>query len=487
MATGAHDAASPVAPMARWWPRASRTWRARPPRMMGGSGPEGARGALWRSLAVFRWVSVGYASAAAGARLDDAYRPALGIGLLGVMVGWSAALTVLVPRADRGDRPHLLRGLVLADVAVCAGLVVGAELVGPRTSHALPMMWATSGVFGAALLWGAAGGIASGLLVAVVFIAEWGALTDALVGTSMLLLVSGAVAGHLSRTTLRAEAALADALEARAGDAERERLARRVHDGVLQVLALIAREAPRGMPAEDVARLAAEQESTLRDLLRTPGSGGPRATARGAPPEAPSGSGRPGRPGGPDVRVSRGGAARTDLAEALLALAHSITTRLAGDQPAAADRPAAAALPTVAEPGIGEPPAAGPAAGEPAAGQSAWRMAVTVATPGVPVLLRADRAAEVVAAVRAALDNVARHAGTGASAWVLLEDDGDEVVVTVRDDGVGLAPGRAERAAAEGRLGLAVSIRGRIRDLGGEVAVLGRPGQGTEVELHVPR
>ncbi|ONH33622.1 MacS family sensor histidine kinase [Pseudofrankia asymbiotica] len=417
---------------------------------MTGSGPEGARGALWRSLAVFRWVSVGYATVAAGARLDDAYRPALGAGLLGVMVGWSAALTVLVPRADRGDQPRLLRGLILADVAICAGLVVGAELVGPRSSHALPMMWATSGVFGAALIWGTAGGIASGLLVAVMFIVEWGALTDALVGTSMLLLVSGAVAGHLSRTTLRAEAALADALEARAGDAERERLARRVHDGVLQVLALIAREAPRGMPAEEVARLAAEQESALRDLLRTPGPGGSTAIAPGAPPGASSGRGESGG------RLDRGGTARADLAQALLDLAHSMT--------------------------VGEPEAGGPAAGQPTR-----RMSVTVATPGVPVPLRADRAAEVVAAVRAALDNVTRHAGTGASAWVLLEDDGDEVVVTVRDDGVGLAPGRAERAMAEGRLGLAVSIRGRVRDLGGEVTVLGRPGQGTEVELHVPR
>lgn len=73
------------------------------------------------------------------------------------------------------------------------------------------------------------------------------------------------------------------------------------------------------------------------------------------------------------------------------------------------------------------------------------------------------------------------------SAWVLVEDDGDIVVVTVRDDGVGMAAGRMERAAAEGRLGLAVSVRGRIRELGGTVIVTSRPGAGTEVELRVPR
>ncbi|WP_369809377.1 ATP-binding protein [Frankia sp. QA3] len=70
---------------------------------------------------------------------------------------------------------------------------------------------------------------------------------------------------------------------------------------------------------------------------------------------------------------------------------------------------------------------------------------------------------------------------------MLVEDDGDIVVVTVRDDGVGMAAGRMERAAAEGRLGLAVSVRGRIRELGGTVIVTSRPGAGTEVELRVPR
>ena len=40
---------------------------------------------------------------------------------------------------------------------------------------------------------------------------------------------------------------------------------------------------------------------------------------------------------------------------------------------------------------------------------------------------------------------------------------------------------------AEGRLGVAQSIRGRVHDLGGTVAITGTPGEGTEVELRVPR
>jgi signal transduction histidine kinase len=60
-------------------------------------------------------------------------------------------------------------------------------------------------------------------------------------------------------------------------------------------------------------------------------------------------------------------------------------------------------------------------------------------------------------------------------------------VVTVRDDGPGIPPGRLTAAEDEGRLGVSQSIRGRLRDLGGEVTVTSEPGQGTEVELRLPR
>ncbi len=38
----------------------------------------------------------------------------------------------------------------------------------------------------------------------------------------------------------------------------------------------------------------------------------------------------------------------------------------------------------------------------------------------------------------------------------------------IRDEGPGIAEGRLEEAAEQGRLGVRESIRGRIRDLGGE-------------------
>ena len=75
------------------------------------------------------------------------------------------------------------------------------------------------------------------------------------------------------------------------------------------------------------------------------------------------------------------------------------------------------------------------------------------------------------AAVGAALANVDAHAGDAARAWVLLEDEGAELVVSIRDDGVGFGAVRLAAARAEGRLGVSGSILGRLRDLGGSAAV----------------
>jgi signal transduction histidine kinase len=112
---------------------------------------------------------------------------------------------------------------------------------------------------------------------------------------------------------------------------------------------------------------------------------------------------------------------------------------------------------------------------------------VTVSAPAEAVLLPTQRAEAVAGAVRAALDNVRQHAGEHAQAWVFVEDESDRVTVTVRDDGVGIAPGRLESAEREGRLGVKASIRARIAEIGGSVDVVSVPGQGTEIEMRVPR
>jgi signal transduction histidine kinase len=68
---------------------------------------------------------------------------------------------------------------------------------------------------------------------------------------------------------------------------------------------------------------------------------------------------------------------------------------------------------------------------------------------------------------------------------VFAEEDARAVVVTVRDAGRGFTYDE-RRLLAEGKIGLAKSIKGRVEQLGGTMAVTSRPGAGTEVELRVP-
>ncbi|MDQ1538782.1 MAG: hypothetical protein QOE58_3175, partial [Actinomycetota bacterium] len=112
---------------------------------------------------------------------------------------------------------------------------------------------------------------------------------------------------------------------------------------------------------------------------------------------------------------------------------------------------------------------------------------VTVASPGEPVFMPCVVADELAAAVRAALDNVRRHAGVDAQAWILIEDKGRDVTVTIRDNGVGVPAGRLSEAATNGRMGVSNSIQGRMVDLGGSVSFDSRPGEGTCLELTVAK
>jgi signal transduction histidine kinase len=57
----------------------------------------------------------------------------------------------------------------------------------------------------------------------------------------VLLFLAGLVVGHVVRLAREAEARLARAVELEAATRERERLARRIHDSVLQVLAMVQR------------------------------------------------------------------------------------------------------------------------------------------------------------------------------------------------------------------------------------------------------
>ena len=85
-------------------------------------------------------------------------------------------------------------------------------------------------------------------------------------------------------------------------------------------------------------------------------------------------------------------------------------------------------------------------------------------------------------ATREAIVNAQRHSGAN-EVNVYCEVDGDAVRVFVRDRGAGFDPD----AVADDRRGIAESIRGRMARHGGSVELRSAPGEGTEVELTMPR
>jgi len=86
----------------------------------------------------------------------------------------------------------------------------------------------------------------------------------------------------------------------------------------------------------------------------------------------------------------------------------------------------------------------------------------------------------VLAAVREALGNVAKHAGVG-DAVVRVVEDRSGLVVVVRDHGRGFDVLTCRRG-----YGLRESITARLRDVGGEGTVESWPGRGTRVTMRVP-
>jgi signal transduction histidine kinase len=93
-----------------------------------------------------------------------------------------------------------------------------------------------------------------------------------------------------------------------------------------------------------------------------------------------------------------------------------------------------------------------------------------------------DNGKALVAAGREAALNAARHAGVD-TVDVYLEVEPDRISLFVRDRGSGFDPA----AVPADRRGVADSISARVRRHGGSAEIRSAPGEGTEVELSVPR
>ncbi|MEU6710743.1 DUF5931 domain-containing protein [Nonomuraea sp. NPDC046802] len=370
----------------------------------------GIEGPFWRAIAVFRVASLVYA-AVLMAQHRGYEEPVLGWLVIGVMALWTAGATFAYAAASLRRWPLLGIDLLVALACLLTtpyveGVSQGAEGVMP-----VPATW----VAGPVLAWAVYGGRRAGAVAAAVVSAGdlWlrarAGDDPVLINGAVLLFLTGVVVGHVARLAKQAEERMQRAAEMEAAQRERERLARDIHDSVLQVLAMVRRRGRElGGEAAELGRLAGAQEAALRQLIL------------GTPPPRQAAS-------------SAKGAA--DLRPLLLR--------------------------------YGSPE-------------------VTVSTPATPLVLPLEVVQGASAAVGAALDNVRAHCGPEARAWVLAESGEATVTVSIRDDGPGIPDGRLDEALADGRMGVARSIRGRVAELGGEVSIVSIPGQGTEIEITLP-
>ncbi|GAA4048242.1 MacS family sensor histidine kinase [Streptomyces shaanxiensis] len=382
---------------------------------------------LWRALTGYRVLTMVYAIGLFISAYDEVARPWVAIAYFAVLAVWTLATLPRVANAANCTKRFLAVDLTIA----LAGILLTRLAETPARIDAgaptLPSIWTAGAVLAFAIKggwrWAA---FASTLVAAANLVHRSGVPTRDTVHMVLLVWIASIAIGYVVEVARASERTLARALEIEAATRERERLARDIHDSVLQVLAMVQRRgAVIGGEAAELGRMAGEQEVALRTLV----SGGL-------------------------VPVSR---VSEDAADG-------------------------AVVRTVEEPDDATGPVDLRALLAPYAGAK-----VNLAEPGAPVPLAPVAARELAAAVGAALDNVRKHAGEHARAWILVEDEPDAVIVTVRDDGPGIPEGRLAQAEGEGRLGVALSIRGRLRELGGSAELISVPGQGTEVELKVPK
>lgn len=197
---------------------------------------------------------------------DDLERPAVALGL----VALALVVTVIAGARARCDPALLLTPLAVAvELATGAALVLGSGVAYGEGhafapgSQSLGSAWPLAGVLSAGLALGGAAGATAGvgmgisrLVGAVVggVPGGWdGGRVLSIVSTTVLYSLAGGAAGFAAERARRAEQEIG---RARA----REEVARHLHDGVLQTLAVVQRR------ATDID-LARQQERALRAYL----------------------------------------------------------------------------------------------------------------------------------------------------------------------------------------------------------------------------
>ena len=181
-----------------------------------------------------------------------------------VLCGAAAAASLALGAASRWRAALLFHpAVVAAEVALGTGLLVADGWVygGPHRVS-LGSAWPISGALAAGIVAGPYGGIAAGTVIGL---GRWGGthLDDmgspgllSLLSTTFLYALAGGAAGLVMRR-------LQQATDEIAASRAREEVARTLHDGVLQTLAVVQRRSTDS----ELATLARTQERELREFL----------------------------------------------------------------------------------------------------------------------------------------------------------------------------------------------------------------------------
>lgn len=220
-----------------------------------------------QGLATFRWAAWVWMVVVLFVGRDDLARPEIAYAAVAAALAMCAWATSLVHA-----RPKLLldRRVVVVELLIGATLIVLDGVVSEQNSlfttrQSLGSAWPFTGILGAGIaggpIVGALAGAALGLARVAAVVVNETPLSEAgrvmsLLNTAVFYALTGCVAGYLVRRLMRDEEAIATA-NARA------EMARTLHDGVLQTLALVERRVDD--PA--LARLARDTERDLRDFL----------------------------------------------------------------------------------------------------------------------------------------------------------------------------------------------------------------------------
>jgi len=225
---------------------------------------------LWRALVIFRLAALAYAALLVVRNQHNYDHPVAAWVDIGVMAAWTVASSYGYARPAWRAWP-----LLVADLVITAGcLLVSPWIFGEHGQRpggpSVPVNW----IAGPVLAWAIAGGRRRATVAALLMGAcdigarSTGPLNQSTVSGAVLLLLAGIAVGHVSRLGAEAQEQLRRAVELEAATRERERLARDIHDSVLQVLSLVQRRgAEIGGAAAELGMLAGEQEAALRSLV----------------------------------------------------------------------------------------------------------------------------------------------------------------------------------------------------------------------------